>query len=62
MTQNPKFTVTKFSWKAAASEVSKAAGKTYSAQYIREVATGYRANKQLMPILHGLGLTNLQAA
>ena len=51
------FTVTKFSWRQAAEKVSKIAGKPYSAQYIREVATGYRTNKQLAPILKDLGLT-----
>lgn len=49
-------TVTKFSWAAAAREVSKRAGKAYSAQYIREVATGYRTNNQLRPILEELKL------
>ena len=50
-------TVTKFSWRKAAERVSEIAGKPYSAQYIREVATGYRTNKQLAPILKDLGLT-----
>lgn len=49
-------TVTKFSWAAAAQEVSKRAGKAYSAQYIREVATGWRKNLQLEPILKELNL------
>lgn len=62
MTHNPAFMVSKFSWTAAAREVSKVAGKTYSAQYIREVAVGFRTNKQLTPILEKLGLLNLKAA
>lgn len=62
MTPNPKFTVTKFSWKAAAREVSKVAGKAYSTQYVREVADGTRTNKQLTPILEKLGLFNLKEA
>ena len=40
-------TVTKFSWRKAAERVSEIAGKPYSAQYIREVATGYRTNQKL---------------
>lgn len=51
-------TVTKISWVKAAEEVSKRAGKAYSAQYIREVATGYRTNNQLRPILEELKLIN----
>jgi hypothetical protein len=50
-------TVTKISWVKAAAKVSEIAGKPYSAQYIREVANGYRTNKQLAPILKDLGLT-----
>ena len=52
------FTVTKFSWRKAAKKVSEVAGKPYSANYVREVATGYRTNKQLAPILKDLGLIN----
>ena len=62
MTQNPAFVTTKFSWIAVAAEVSKLAGRTYSAQYIREVATGWRSNKKLKPILEKLGVLNLKAA
>ncbi|MBR2095212.1 MAG: hypothetical protein IJ908_06340 [Fibrobacter sp.] len=51
------FTVTKIAWGKAAAKVSEIAGKPYSAQYIRDVATGYRTNKQLAPILKDLGLT-----
>lgn len=50
-------TVTKISWVKASAKVSEIAGKPYSAQYIREVANGYRTNKQLAPILKDLGLT-----
>ena len=52
------FTVTKIAWSKVAAKVSEIAGKPYSAQYIRDVATGYRTNKQLAPILKDLGLTN----
>lgn len=62
MTHNPAFMVAKFSWTAAAREVSRIAGKAYSAQYIREVAKGFRTNKQLFPILKELGLTDSKAA
>lgn len=62
MTHNPAFTTTKFSWIAVAREVSKLAGKAYSAQYVREVAIGYRANKQLTVILKDLGIYNQKAA
>lgn len=55
---NADFTVTKFSWRKAAEKVSQIAGKPYSANYVREVATGYRSNKQLAPILKDLGLIN----
>lgn len=51
-------TETRISWIAVANAVSEIAGKPYSAQYTREVATGYRTNKQLAPILKDLGLTN----
>jgi len=62
MTQNPAFVTTKFSWIAVAAEVSKVTGKTYSAQYIREVATGWRINKTLQPVLEKLGVLPLKAA
>lgn len=52
------FTVTKIAWGKAAAKVSEIVGKPYSAQYIRDVATGYRTNKQLAPILKDLGLIN----
>ena len=57
-----KLTVTKISWLKAAERVSEIAGKPYSAQYIREVANGYRTNKQLAPILKDLGLTKKEVA
>ena len=55
-------TVTKFSWRKAAERVSEIAGKPYSAQYVREVATGYRTNKQLTSILQDLGLGKKEVA
>jgi|GEM_PF-2005375 len=59
---NPRFQVAKFSWIAVAREVSRLAGKPYNACYIREVATGYRPNRQLEPILKSLGFLNGEAA
>ena len=56
------FTVTKFSWRKAAEKVSEIAGKPYSPHYIREVATGYRSNKQLTPILQNLGIVKKEVA
>lgn len=55
-------TVTKFSWRKAAERVSEIAGKPYSAQYVREVATGYRTNKQLTIILKNLGIVKKEVA
>ena len=55
-------TVTKFSWRKAAERVSEIAGKPYSAQYVREVATGYRTNKTLTPVLRDLGLVKTEVA
>ena len=55
-------TITKISWGLAADEVSKRAGKRYSAQYIREVATGYRTNHQLTPVLKDLGIYTAEVA
>ena len=57
-----KLTVTKISWLKAAERVSEIAGKPYSAQYVREVATGYRTNKQLTSILQDLGLVKKEVA
>lgn len=62
MTKNPQFLTTRTSWKAVAKEVSRLAGKPYDAQYIREVATGYRRNRQLIPILTDLGVLQVKAA
>lgn len=56
------FVTQKINWKAIASEVSKMAGKPYDYGYIRDVANGYRVNKQLMPILKDLGVLNMKAA
>lgn len=55
-------TVTKFSWRKAAERVSEIAGKPYSAQYVREVATGYRTNHQLTIILQNLGIVKKEVA
>jgi hypothetical protein len=55
-------TETKISWIAVANAVSEIAGKPYSPHYIREVATGYRSNKQLTPILQNLGIVKKEVA
>lgn len=60
--QNPAFQVAKFSWIAVAREVSRLTGKTYRPCYIREVATGYRPNKSLEPILKKMGFLTEVAA
>jgi len=52
----PSVTTTKISWKLVTQRVNKAVGKSYSAQYIREVATGYRSNRQLQMVLKDLGV------
>lgn len=62
MTHNPAFVTTKFSWIAVAAEVSRVTGKAYSAQYVREVAIGYRSNKQLTVVLKDLGIIDAKAA
>lgn len=62
MTQNPKFVTTKLSWMAVAGEVYRVTGKAYSAQYVREVAIGYRSNKQLTIVLKDLGIIDAKAA
>ncbi len=59
---NAQMTVTKISWRKAAEKVSKIAGKAYSPQYIREVATGYRTNHQLVPVLKDLGIYTAEVA
>ena len=62
MPTTKNLTETRISWIAVANEVSRIAGKPYSAQYIREVATGYRTNKQLTPILQNLGIVKKEVA
>lgn len=59
---NPSITTTKISWNAVAREVTKRVGKRYDAQYIREVATGYRTNRQLTPVLKDLGAFMVEVA
>ena len=59
---NNNLTVTKISWQKVAKRVSEITGKTYSAQYIREVAIGYRTNKQLTLILQDLSLVKKEVA
>ena len=56
------FTVTKFSWRKAAEKVSELAGKPYSANYVREVASGYRTNHQLTIVLQNLGIVKKEVA
>ena len=59
---NPSVTTTNISWKLVAQKVNKTVGRAYSAQYIREVATGYRSNKQLTPVLKDLGVYTAEVA
>jgi len=59
---NPSVTTTNISWKLVAQKVNKTVGRAYSAQYIREVATGYRNNKQLTPVLKDLGVYTAEVA
>jgi len=59
---NPSITTTNISWKLVAQKVNKTVGRAYSAQYIREVATGYRSNKQLTPVLKDLGVYTAEVA
>ncbi|MCQ2120709.1 MAG: hypothetical protein MJY78_02625 [Fibrobacter sp.] len=54
--------MTRISWPKAADEVAKVTGKRYSPHYIREVATGYRTNNQLVPVLKDLGIYQVEAA
>lgn len=56
------FTVTKFSWRKVSEKVSEVAGKPYSANYVREVASGYRTNHQLTIILQNLGIVKKEVA
>lgn len=62
MPTSNNLTVTKISWIKVASKVSEIVGKTYSAQYIRDVATGYRTNRQIKNILKDLGLDKKEVA
>jgi len=55
-------TETRISWIAVAKAVSEIAGKPYSAQYTREVATGYRTNHQLTIVLQNLGIVKKEVA
>lgn len=59
---NNEFSVTKIAWGKAAAKVSEIAGKPYSAQYVRDVATGYRTNHQLTIILQNLGIVKKEVA
>jgi len=59
---NPSIPTTNISWKLVAQKVNKTVGRAYSAQYIREVATGYRSNKQLTPVLKDLGVYTAEVA
>ncbi|MFA6688851.1 MAG: hypothetical protein WCS18_05165 [Sphaerochaetaceae bacterium] len=59
---NTPFIKKTFSWRLVALEVSRVAGKPYDAQYIREVATGYRVNHQIAPILKDLGVMQTEVA
>jgi len=61
MSNNP-FIKTTISWVLAAQEVSRVAGKRYDAQYVKDVARGYRLNHQLEPILKDLGLLQQEVA
>ncbi len=51
-------TKTQLSWPKVARVVSQRIGngKTYSGQYVREVARGWRTHKKIEPILQDLGL------
>lgn len=56
-------TKTQLSWPKVARVVSQRIGngKTYSGQYVREVARGWRTHKRIAPILKELGLMDEQA-
>jgi hypothetical protein len=51
-------TKTQLSWPQVARVVSQRLGngKTYSGQYVREVARGWRVHKKIGPVLQELGL------
>ena len=55
-------TETRISWIAVANAVSEVAGKPYSANYVREVASGYRTNHQLTIVLQNLGIVKKEVA
>lgn len=56
-------TKTQVSWPKVARLVSQrvGSGKTYSGQYVREVARGWRTHKAIEPILQDLGLLEKSA-
>lgn len=55
-------TKTQLSWPKIARLVSQRIGngKSYSGQYVREVARGYRCHKTIEPILRELGVLDSQ--
>lgn len=59
---NPSVLTQRVSWNATAQEVSRRLGKTYSGQYVREVARGWRLNLRIQPVLIELGLMPKEAA
>lgn len=61
----PKLSLTtppKVDWHKVADEVNRRTGKDYSAQYVREIGTGWRAHKSIRPILDELGVTRKRSA
>lgn len=53
----PEFQATpRTDWKIVAQEVNRRLGKSHPGQYVREVASGWRKNKSIEPILQELGL------
>jgi hypothetical protein len=55
-------TKTQLSWPKVARVVSQRIGngKSYSGQYVREVARGWRTHKKIEPILRELGVLDSQ--
>jgi hypothetical protein len=43
-------------WRSVAAEVSRRLGKAYPGQYVREIASGWRGHKTIVPILVEMGL------
>lgn len=43
-------------WRSVAAEVSRRLGKSYPGQYVREIASGWRGHKTIVPILVEMGL------